>query len=114
MDERHKQITYRYGKPSPVEMSYSARLGSEDGFYANHYFRPGVDYMRIAFATAGYEYSVFRNYDATEASTPKYGVVVSGSGNGEAQIECRSQVIDNMEKIIKDLKCDKSSALGCP
>ena len=112
--ERSRLITYRYGKSKRVEMSYSAEQGGENGFFYNHYFRSSVDYARIAFAVSGYEYSVFRSYDVTDASTPKYGVVASKkNGDDEARIECHSQVIDNMEKIITHLKCDTNSALGC-
>ncbi|WP_322106632.1 hypothetical protein [Paraburkholderia sp. J41] len=114
VDERDKLISYRYGKLRRVEMSYSARVGGENGFYANHYFRPSVDYTRISFAVAEYQYSVFKNYDATEEPAIKYGVAVSKNGDNETQIECHSRVADNMKKILKDLKCDRSSALGCP
>jgi hypothetical protein len=112
-DEDSGLITYRYGKSKRVEMSYSAEQGGENGFFYNHYFRSSFDYARIAFAVSGYEYSVFRSYDVTDAPTPKYGVVVSKNGDDEARIECHSQVIDNMEKIITHLKCDTNSALGC-
>ncbi|WP_210237144.1 hypothetical protein, partial [Mesorhizobium sp. M3A.F.Ca.ET.174.01.1.1] len=90
-----------------------ARQESEKGFFYNHYFRASVDYLRVAFSTAGYEYSIFRNYDATEAALASYGVAVSRNGNDKAQINCHSRVVDNMTKIIKHLKCDNSSALGC-
>ncbi|MBW0449237.1 hypothetical protein EN871_12485 [bacterium M00.F.Ca.ET.228.01.1.1] len=113
MDEHTQLITYRYGKPQKIELSYSARQESEKGFFYNHYFRASVDYLRVAFSTAGYEYSIFRNYDATEAALASYGVAVSRNGNDKAQINCHSRVVDNMTKIIKHLKCDNSSALGC-
>lgn len=113
MDEHTQLINYRYGKPQRIELSYSAKQGSENGFFYNHYFRASVDYLRIAFSTGGYEYSVFRNYDATESSLANYGVAVSRNGNDKAQINCHSRVVDNMSKIITNLKCDNSSALGC-
>jgi hypothetical protein len=94
-------------------MSYSAKQGSENGFYYNHNFRPNVEYARIIFATAGYEYSIFKNYDAIESSVPEYGVVVSRNDNDEARIVCNSRVINIMEKLISHLKCDMSSTLGC-
>lgn len=113
MDEHTQLITYRYGKPQRIELSYSAKEGSEDGFFYNHYFRSSVDYLRISFITAGYEYSVFRNYDATESLLFKYGVLVSKNGNEKVQINCQSRVVDNMSRIVMHLKCDDSSALGC-
>ncbi|MGF6923358.1 hypothetical protein OKW28_007555 [Paraburkholderia sp. 40] len=94
-------------------MSYSAKQGDEGEFYYNHYFRQNVDYTRIHFIRAGYEYSVFRNYDATESQVSNYGVAVSKNGGDERQIKCQSQVIDNMSRILKHLRCDESSALGC-
>ncbi|MGF6965251.1 hypothetical protein OKW43_002256 [Paraburkholderia sp. WC7.3g] len=113
MDARTQEIVYRFGKVGKIEMCYSAKQGSEHGFLYNHYVRPSVDYMRISFMRAGYEYSVFRNYDATESQVSSYGVAVSKDGSDEMQIKCKSQVVDRMSIIIEQLKCDESSALGC-
>lgn len=113
IDNRTRMVTYRFGRVGKIEMAYSAKEGDESGFFYNHYIRAGVDYTRIAFVKAGYEYSVFRNYDATESRVPNYGVAVSRGGDDEVQIKCQSQVVDSMSQIIKHLKCDESSALGC-
>jgi len=102
-------MSYRFGAMGKMEMTYSA---NEDGFLYNHYFRQGVDYRRIHFVNAGYEYSVFRNYDASESLVPDYGVAVSRDGD-EVQARCQSQVVDNLSEMIGRLKCDESSALGC-
>ena len=113
LDKRTRLISYRYGRPERIELSYSGKQGGENEFFFNHYFRSNVDYTRIGFVTAGYEYSVFRDYDGAEGSIPRYGVIVSENGNEVAQIKCQSQVIDNMSKIIEQLRCDERSALGC-
>lgn len=113
VDKRSQLVTYRFGRVNKVELTYSARQESADGFLYNHYFRPSVDYTRILFSRSGYEYAIFRRYDATESQLPNYELVVSRGGESEVQIKCQSHVIDNMSKIINYLKCDESSALGC-
>ena len=113
INERNQLITYRYGKLKEVELSYSAKLTDENGFLYNHYFRPGVDYSRISFVIAGYEYAIFKNYDVTEVPSPSYGIAISKDGNEQAQIKCQFHVIDNLPKFIKRLKCNEQSALGC-
>lgn len=110
-DKRSEAITYRFGRPGKIELRYSAKQG--EGFLYNHYFRAQVDYTRISFVKDGYEYSVFGNYDGSQSPVTDYGVAVSTDGEDETQIECRSHVVDNMSKIIKHLKCDENSALGC-
>jgi hypothetical protein len=113
MSKNYRTLTYRFGRPGKIELSYSAEKGGENGFLYNHYIRPGVDYKRIKFSKSGYEYSIFRNYDATESPGPNYGVAVTKNGGDEVQIKCQPQVVDNMSKIIDHLRCDESSALGC-
>jgi hypothetical protein len=113
VDKSTHALAYRFGRPEKVEMSYSANQDDKSGFFYNHYFRSGVDYTRIAFIRSGYEYSIFRNYDATESRVPSYGVAVSRDGGDEVQIKCRSEVVDNMSLLLKHLRCDESSALGC-
>ncbi|WP_229515635.1 hypothetical protein [Paraburkholderia terrae] len=113
LDGRTNLISYRYGRPTRIELSYSEKMGAENGFFSNHYFRPSVDYTRITFLINKYEYSMYRNYDATEGGIPRYGVIVSENGDEKTQIKCQSRVIDNMSKIIKQLKCNEASALGC-
>ncbi|HEY2022310.1 hypothetical protein [Paraburkholderia sp.] len=113
VDKRTRALIYRFGRPGKIEMRYSANEADKNGFFYNHYFRSDVDYTRIAFVRAGYEYSVFRNYDATASRVPDYGVAVSRLGGDEAQIKCQSQVVDNMSPLLKQLRCDESSALGC-
>ncbi|MBB3262122.1 hypothetical protein F4827_007002 [Paraburkholderia bannensis] len=113
LDERRNEISYRYGRKDSIEISHTAEENSKNGFFYNHYTRPSVEYSRIGFVTSGYEYSVFRNYDATEAASPRYGVAVSKDGDEKAQVACGSQVVDHMSRMISKLKCDESSALGC-
>ncbi|MEX3680707.1 hypothetical protein AB3X89_26345 [Paraburkholderia sp. BR14320] len=106
-------MTYLFGAVGNIEMAYSANEASENGFTYNHYFRADVDYARISFVKGGYEYSVFRSYDATESRVPRYGVAVARRGGDEVQIKCQSKVVDHLSKVIDHLKCDASSALGC-
>jgi len=113
INKRNQLITYRYGALKKVELSHSAKLTDENGFFYNHYFRHGADYSRISFVVAGYEYAIFKNYDATEAPSPSYGIAISKNGNQQAQIKCQFHVIDNLPKFIKRLKCNEQSALGC-
>ncbi|WP_156132407.1 hypothetical protein [Paraburkholderia terrae] len=113
LDKRTHSVSYRYGRPERIELSYSGKQGGENGFFFNHYFRSNVDYTRISFVTAGYEYSVFRDYDSAEGPILRYGVTVSENGNEVVQIKCQSQIVDNMSKIIGQLRCDERSALGC-
>lgn len=114
-EDKHAQtMTYRFGKPGKVELLYSAKQG--EGFLYNHYFRAQVDYTRISFVKDGYEYSVFGNYDGSESPVTDYGVAVStdgDEGDDGVQIKCHSHVVDHMPDIIKRLKCDERSALGC-
>jgi hypothetical protein len=113
VNKRTHALAYRFGAPEKIEMSYSANQGDQNGFFYNHYFRSDVDYTRIAFVKSGYEYSVFRHYEATESRVPIYGVAVSQDGGDEVQIKCQSGVVDNMSLLLKHLRCDESSALGC-
>lgn len=107
-------LSYRFGRSKRnLELSYSAKRGEDDGFFINHYFRQSVDYSRIGFRLRGYEYSIFRNYDATEAPKPKYGVIVSKDGVDKARVNCDTDIVDNMKKLSDHLKCDEDSALGC-
>lgn len=114
IDDSNDTISYRFGGAGKMEMSYSAKKKDQStGFFYNHYFRPGIDYLRISFLKNQYKYSVFRNYDAAEANAPSYGVAVSRNGGNEREIKCSSKIIDHMSIIIKYLRCNKSDALGC-
>lgn len=112
-DNSEHKITYRYGRKNKIEISYTAQRSSNNGFFYNHYTRPSVEYSRIGFVSSGYEYAVFRTYDATESSSPLYGVEVSKDGDEKARIACTANVVDKMSEVIKKLKCDENSALGC-
>jgi hypothetical protein len=113
MNNHPQTITYRFGSPGKIEMSYVATASNGNDFLYNHYFRPRVEYTRISFIKSDYKYSIFRNYDATESPVPRYGVAVSRNEGDEVQIKCQSKVVDNMSKLLDRLKCDDSSALGC-
>ncbi|MBN3759473.1 hypothetical protein [Burkholderia sp. Ac-20365] len=113
LNETNPLLFYRYGKLGRVEFSYSRRPDSKSGFLFNQYFRYRFDYKRIYFVMGGYEYSVYRRYDADQKPNPDYGLIVSENGDEKAKVACQSHVIDNMSKAINILRCDENSALGC-
>ncbi|MGR8979214.1 MAG: hypothetical protein ACU84H_03860 [Gammaproteobacteria bacterium] len=64
-------LQYRFGRPAKIELEFpKERQNSRQQFRYTHYFRFQIDRTEVSFKNAGYEYTVYNDYDGEE-SVPK-------------------------------------------
>ena len=63
-------LTYRYGKPGKVELSYPATAkGSAKKFTARRYTRAQATYFKFEFTTKGYNYEILDGAEGNDTDT---------------------------------------------
>jgi hypothetical protein len=85
-------LQYRFGLPGKIELEYPKdRVGTQQKFKYNHYFRAQFDTTSLGFTIDGYEYSVFDDYNGEEKpAISSQGVSVTAPGKPkEVSLVCR-------------------------
>ncbi|GAB2611659.1 hypothetical protein [Novilysobacter erysipheiresistens] len=112
-DAGKQGIYYRFGNKDNMELEFPSN-NEAGGFFYNSYHRPRAEYTEVAFHQDGYQYKVFRHYDADLDEYPRYGVAVAdSSGNSETVVPCASEPVNNLSELSGILPCSQDSALGC-
>lgn len=111
-------LQYRFGREGKVELAYPTAMASSlDKFTINHYVRYRTDYVRVAFASGPFNYSIARNADEDDEGTPRVGAgvtVTKKAGDGkEASLACTRMIKDELPTLFNKLRCDTTDALGC-
>ncbi|MEM7058669.1 MAG: hypothetical protein AAF557_13840 [Pseudomonadota bacterium] len=84
-DSTANHLTYRYGKPGNVELTYPAvAQGSAKKFTARRYTRPQTTYLKFEFTTKGYNYEI---HDGGEGNDTYTGLSVIRVSDGKTIAE---------------------------
>lgn len=108
-------LQYRFGKTNNLELVYPTTTGSSiEHFRFNHYFRSGVEYVKVSFLSGFFKYGLFKNSDENEAENSNSGIEVIDERDrtSEIQILCR-KVFEDTLQTLSSLSCDEDDALGC-
>lgn len=113
-----KGLQYRFGREGKVELVYPSVMDSSlEKFTVNHYVRYRVDYVRVAFDSGPYNYSVVRNVDEVDDQKPRVGAgvtVIKRAGDAkEINLACARIIKDDLPVLFNKLPCDSGDALGC-
>lgn len=87
-------LQYRFGLPGKIELEFpKTREQTQQAFKYTHYFRAQVDLTEISFASDGYQYSIFDDYNGEEPrARTAQGVKVTPPNNGkEVTLNCRER-----------------------
>lgn len=107
-------LKYRFGTPRKIELSYPPE-GGVSKFRYSKYSRYQTEYIRLGFSIENYNYYIFRNYDESQDPSQIYGIALykKNDESNETTINCKSQIIDNLQIGLKQAECNEESALGC-
>ena len=111
-------LQYRFGREGKIELAYPSGMASSlQKFTINHYVRYRADYVRVAFASGPYNYSIVRNADEDDEGRPRIGAgvtVTKRAGDGkEINLACTQIIKDGLPALFNKLPCDAEDALGC-
>jgi len=111
LEESEGVLRYTLTKDSKKEFNYESKDNKFSNFKYNHYSRFQTDYFNVSFVNAGYQYTIFSNY---EDENERRGISVKNlTSKKESIYNCKSIGIDRLSDLSSKLTCDKDSALGC-
>ena len=111
-------LQYRFGKIGALELQFPEKLeGSQSAFRYDHYFRPRVDRSDIVFKNAGYEYTVFDDWEGdVKPEIRQSGVSVVSLTNEKdtTQLDCRGPRVTRLGALDEIVPPIEDSKLNPP
>jgi hypothetical protein len=88
-------LQYRFGLPKKIELEFpQKREQTQQAFKYSHYFRAQVDLTEISFASNGYQYSIFDDYNGEERpARSSQGLRVTPPNGKEVTLTCRGRAV---------------------
>ena len=90
-------LQYRFGTPGKIELEFpNQREQTQSAFKYSHYFRAQIDRTEISFASGGYQYAIFDDYNGEQKPaqheqgiqiTPPIGNVINLNCRGKAKAQ---------------------------
>ena len=111
-------LQYRFGKIGAPELQFPEKLeGSQSAFRFDHYFRARVDRSDIVFKNAGYEYTVFDDWEGdVKPEIRQSGVSVVSLTNEKdtSQLDCRGPRVTRLVALDEIVPPIEDSKLNPP